>query len=296
MKLDQLTAPRAIDAAPQPDERSLDSARDKQQVRKLAQEFEAMLLLKMLRQMRESTKVLGEESDGNSYGGETMTDTIDAELARHLAGQRTLGIADVLVQAFESRNAPSRRSASRDSVTREGGRGSGATVAVPNTVAPPPATPVAPPSATPVASKHAQPEMALPIDAPLTSRFGWRIDPMTRKTKFHGGVDVRAAYGQEVPAPTAGRVVFAGEQGSYGLTIVLEHEAGVRSRYAHLSSVNVLAGEAVEAGQVVGRVGSSGRSTGPHLHVELSVNGKRVDPETAAKRLAGRLDGPIEAY
>lgn len=272
MRVDQPVSTRAIDAAPKPDEA--------QQIRQLAQEFEAMLLLKMLRQMRQSMLVLGEETEGTGFGGEIMTDTMDTELARHLASQRTLGLADVLARALESPSRPPSRATEPTGAPRPVGESRA----------------VAPSAVMPTEAKPGDPEIALPFDSLLTSRFGWRIDPISRKTRFHGGVDVRAAYGREVPAPTGGRVVFAGEQGGYGLTVVLEHEPGVQSRYAHLSSLDVAAGQTVEAGQVLGRVGSSGRSTGPHLHVELSVNGKRVDPEAAAVRLAGRLDGPIEAY
>lgn len=251
-----------------------------------------MLLLKMLRQMRESMLVLADDSDEGGYGGAVMTDTIDVELARHLARERSLGLADVLVNALEGRESQSRPASTEPRVSSSGSRGANSEARAASS----------PPRA-------ADPDIALPFDAPLTSRFGWRIDPLTQKTRFHGGIDVRAAYGREVPAPTGGRVVFAGEQGSYGLTVVLEHEPGVRSRYAHLSAIGVTEGQVVEKGQVMGLVGSTGRSTAPHLHVELSVNGKRVDPEAAATRLAGikrvggdpltpslRLGRPVEAY
>ncbi len=122
----------------------------------------------------------------------------------------------------------------------------------------------------------------MPLDVKTSSHFGWRQDPLGHGRKFHGGVDLKAAYGTDVPAAASGEVIFAGEQGSYGTLVVLKHDDGVETRYAHLSSTAVKPGERVEAGQVVGRVGSSGRSTGAHLHFEVRRNGQPVDPEQVA--------------
>ena len=80
----------------------------------------------------------------------------------------------------------------------------------------------------------------------------------------------------------SGKVTFAGERGGYGLLVVVEHPNGVETRYAHLSSTAVQPGDSVAAGQTIGRVGSSGRSTGPHLHFEVLLDGKRVNPEQIA--------------
>jgi murein DD-endopeptidase MepM/ murein hydrolase activator NlpD len=115
------------------------------------------------------------------------------------------------------------------------------------------------------------------------------MDPCGRGQRFHQGVDLAAAYGQAVPAVAPGQVVFAGEQQGYGLTVVVQHAGGVTSRYGHLSSLDVRTGESVGEGTLVGRVGSSGRSTGTHLHFEVRVNGQPVDPERAASRYASLL-------
>jgi murein DD-endopeptidase MepM/ murein hydrolase activator NlpD len=126
----------------------------------------------------------------------------------------------------------------------------------------------------------------LPTDARLTSHFGWRHDPFTGHARFHGGVDVRAAYGSDVPTAAAGRIVSTGTQGGYGLTVVVEHAPGLRTRYAHLSASLVRVGDEVTAGQSIGRAGHSGRATGPHLHFEVIQDGQRIDPELAAARFA----------
>jgi murein DD-endopeptidase MepM/ murein hydrolase activator NlpD len=133
--------------------------------------------------------------------------------------------------------------------------------------------------------------LSLPLESVTTSAFGWRRDPLNGRAKFHHGVDLRAAYGDTVPAAAGGTVVFAGERGGYGNLVIVRHEGGVETRYAHLSSIDVAAGASVDAGTPLGRAGSTGRSTAPHLHFEVLVNGERVDPERVAARL-GR--GPLK--
>jgi murein DD-endopeptidase MepM/ murein hydrolase activator NlpD len=112
----------------------------------------------------------------------------------------------------------------------------------------------------------------------VTSHFGWRRDPFTGKAKFHRGIDVRAAYGEDIQTAGAGRVVFSGNQRGYGTTVIVQHADGVKTRYAHLSAALVSAGDQVQAGQVLGRAGRSGRATGTHLHFEVMADGKHVDP------------------
>jgi murein DD-endopeptidase MepM/ murein hydrolase activator NlpD len=112
----------------------------------------------------------------------------------------------------------------------------------------------------------------------VTSEFGWRSDPITGAARFHRGIDIAAAYGREVPAAADGTVAFAGTQGGYGNLVVVRHANGAETRYAHLSQLDVREGDEVRAGDVVGRVGQTGRATGPHLHFELREAGQPVDP------------------
>jgi len=125
----------------------------------------------------------------------------------------------------------------------------------------------------------------------VSSAYGWREDPFTGLTRFHGGVDLRAAYGQAVPAAADGRVVAAADEDAYGLSVVIEHETGVRTRYAHLSAIEVAVGDSIQQGQEIGRVGQSGRATGPHLHFEVIQDGRRVDPSTVAALSGTGLGG-----
>jgi murein DD-endopeptidase MepM/ murein hydrolase activator NlpD len=113
----------------------------------------------------------------------------------------------------------------------------------------------------------------------VTSAFGWRRDPLTGEAKFHRGVDLRATYGQDVPASRRAGLSSAAPRVRTGTTVLLEHANGTRSRYAHLAVALVKAGDDIEAGQVVGRAGSSGRATGPHVHFELlDSRGTPINP------------------
>jgi murein DD-endopeptidase MepM/ murein hydrolase activator NlpD len=117
-----------------------------------------------------------------------------------------------------------------------------------------------------------------PVEGPVTGAFGERIDPFNGEGAFHTGVDISTAYGQPVIAPADGVVVFAGDAGGYGRLIVLEHGQGISTRYGHLASYAAAIGQSVRRGDVIGYVGRSGRSTGPHLHYEVRIQNVPVNP------------------
>jgi murein DD-endopeptidase MepM/ murein hydrolase activator NlpD len=121
--------------------------------------------------------------------------------------------------------------------------------------------------------------MPLSGDASVSSPFGYRRDPFLGLPALHPGVDLVQAYGDEIRATGAGRVVHAGPMGGYGIMVEIDHGNGLATRYAHMSEVLVEEGQEVAKGAVLGRIGSSGRSTGPHLHYEVRVDGEPVDPE-----------------
>nr|WP_157064157.1 M23 family metallopeptidase [Methylobacterium tarhaniae] len=128
-------------------------------------------------------------------------------------------------------------------------------------------------------------------DGGLSSTFGYRSDPFTRGLALHTGIDLRGEYGAPARATAAGTVTLADYSGGYGNMVEVDHGHGLVTRYAHLSAITVAPGQAVAAGQMVGRVGSTGRSTGTHLHYETRVDGEPVDPQRflrAGARLASR--------
>ena len=112
----------------------------------------------------------------------------------------------------------------------------------------------------------------------VTSDFGTRMDPYTAERKMHQGLDIATSHGQPVYSPSDGTVVFAGAEGGYGKVLVIDHGYGVKTRYGHVSELFVHAGDRVRRGDKVAAVGNTGRSTGPHLHYEVRVNGIPENP------------------
>jgi murein DD-endopeptidase MepM/ murein hydrolase activator NlpD len=113
----------------------------------------------------------------------------------------------------------------------------------------------------------------------FTSGFGVRSDPFLGRPAMHTGLDFRAAMGDPVRATANGKVVSAGWSGGYGRMIEISHGNGLSTRYGHLSEIGVKVGDPIKIGQVIGEVGSTGRSTGPHLHYETRIDGEAVDPQ-----------------
>lgn len=113
---------------------------------------------------------------------------------------------------------------------------------------------------------------------PINSKFGWRRDPVSGGGRMHTGVDIDCRYGQTVGASMGGVVYWAARRGGYGNLVVVDHGKGITTFYAHLSAIHVVAGQRVVAGQTLGLVGSTGRSTGPHLHYEVRARGCPVNP------------------
>ena len=227
----------------------------------VAREFESIIIHQLLQQMREAGSWKDDE-DGELFGTRLM-ETIDVELARQLAMGGGLGLAEALIPSLVGSISGGATSTPVNGIT------SGL-------------------AAESVAANSAARDGDLA--ATVTSDFGWRRDPIVGENRFHAGVDLRAAYGREVGAAQTGRVVQAGEEGGYGLTVVVEHRPGIQTRYAHLSSILVKPGEQVAARQAIGRAGQTGRATGTHVHFEVTQDGKPVDPST----LAGGLDGLLK--
>jgi murein DD-endopeptidase MepM/ murein hydrolase activator NlpD len=127
--------------------------------------------------------------------------------------------------------------------------------------------------------------IAVPVRKPLpgrlevTSGFGVRRDPFLGRPGMHIGLDLRGETGEPVRATAAGKIKIAGWDGGYGNMVEIDHGSGLSTRFGHLSKIEVKVGQKVQIGQVVGRVGSTGRSTGPHLHYETRINGDAVNPQ-----------------
>jgi murein DD-endopeptidase MepM/ murein hydrolase activator NlpD len=127
--------------------------------------------------------------------------------------------------------------------------------------------------------------VAVPVRKPIigevdmSSPFGMRMDPFNGRPAVHTGIDLRGDTGEPVRATATGRVTIAGREGGYGNMVEINHGNGLASRYGHLSQIGVKVGQFVRIGETIGRIGSTGRSTGPHLHYETRINGEAVDPQ-----------------
>jgi len=120
--------------------------------------------------------------------------------------------------------------------------------------------------------------MRWPTWGRVSSNFGWRKDPFTGLRAWHTGVDIAAPLGRNVVSTAEGKVVFAGWNGNYGKCVIVRHQFGYETVYGHLSQILVRVGDQVKKNQIIGKVGSTGRSTGPHLHYEVRRYGKVINP------------------
>ncbi|WP_242058267.1 murein hydrolase activator EnvC [Microcoleus sp. FACHB-SPT15] len=123
-------------------------------------------------------------------------------------------------------------------------------------------------------------QLTYPSDASITSSFGWRRHPILGYSRFHSGIDFGASYGSTIRAADRGTVIFAGWYGGYGYTVVIDHGGSISTLYGHSSKLYVSEGQSVQRGQAIAAVGSTGLSTGPHLHFEVRKDGAPVDPSS----------------
>lgn len=129
-------------------------------------------------------------------------------------------------------------------------------------------------------NKYAGGKMEWPVPASqkITSLYGYRIHPILNKKKLHTGIDIRAGSGSNVIASNNGKVIYSGYYGGYGNTVIIDHGGKISTLYAHNSRLLVKGGDEVKRGQVISKVGSTGLSTGPHLHFEVRINGQHTNP------------------
>jgi murein DD-endopeptidase MepM/ murein hydrolase activator NlpD len=132
-----------------------------------------------------------------------------------------------------------------------------------------------------------------PVGGQVTGSFGERIDPFNGEGAFHSGVDISSPVGTQIIAPADGVVVLSDFMGGYGRCIEIDHGSGIHTRYGHLSGFAVAAGQAVRRGDVIGFVGDSGRSTGPHLHYEVRINDTPVNPYKYLRMTVAQSGGVV---
>jgi murein DD-endopeptidase MepM/ murein hydrolase activator NlpD len=238
---------------------------------KAAKGLEAHFIRQMLSEMRSSSPG-GLLDDG--FAGSTFREMLDEKLADQMAAGGGIGIAKAVQRELEKGVNRSTLLTEQEpggahrstSLTCQGSAGANRSISL----------------TCPASSVRAYARTALtiqPVDGAITSPFGARLDPLDGDLRGHAGLDLRAPAGSPARAAGAGTVVRAEAAGGYGNLVVVDHGGGLETRYAHLAHIDVEPGQRIEAGQSLGLVGATGRTTGPHLHFEVRRDGRAIDPE-----------------
>jgi len=227
--------------------------------RKAAKQLESFFLRQFLTEARPKSSML----DGG-FAGDTFRDMLDSALADSMAASGGFGLTNTFETALGG--TPEASKAIPSSTTQALAAGFPLVSATTR-------APIAIPD-----HAHLPGEMVRPAVGRFSSRFGQRLDPIDHVPKGHNGLDIAAREGTPVVAALDGTVKRAGPAGTYGNLVVIEHPDGSETRYAHLSTISVKPGQHLVAGQPLGAVGTTGRSTGPHLHFEVRRDGRPVDP------------------
>ncbi|HEY1812722.1 MAG TPA: peptidoglycan DD-metalloendopeptidase family protein [Kofleriaceae bacterium] len=209
-----------------------------------------------LRQLLSEAQPQG--TDGG-FAGDTFKQMFNEAVADKMASAGGIGLADVFSKQLEK---------------QAGGSASATSPASPEVAhagLPMPSHDLGP-------SVDGLPRLVMPVAGRASSGYGERFDPIQHKEIKHPGFDLAAPTGTTVDAAASGTVTHAGPAGTYGNLIIIKHADGVETRYAHLSATSVKEGDHVDAGQPIGAVGTTGYSTGPHLHFEVRKDGKPIDP------------------
>lgn len=250
-----------------------DDAAARLQKQKAAQEFASFLFLEVIKAMR-ATVQSNTFDESDKFAADAYMSLADMEVARAMAQKEGIGLSKFIERALDVYDRVPTPSVPREAI---------AVLGVPHE---PSQNPVAPrperDNLTPVRTRKtvstSEAPLSLPVDGRITSHFGLRADPLGKGERRHAGIDIAAPAGTPVKAIAAGTVVFSGPAGGYGNLVAIDHGNGITTRYAHNRALLVSIGERVTLGQEIAQVGSTGRSTGPHLHFEVLRDGRAVDP------------------
>ena len=217
---------------------------------KAGKEFESFFVSYLLKVMRESLPKDGWM--GGGPGGDLYTSLMDQQVAEEISGGNGLGLSGMIREAMERQSGP--------------------------TPEPPPITGV-PPALPPSIPPENPPQGFLPpVGGVLSSGYGVRFHPILHRERFHDGIDIAAAENTPVYPARNGEVIFSGWKEGYGNLVILRHEDGYTTRYAHNAVNLVREGDKARRGEAIATVGQTGKATGPHLHFEIRKDGHPVDP------------------
>ncbi|CAG1065607.1 Murein DD-endopeptidase MepM [uncultured bacterium] len=237
-------------------------SRGEKELRAAAAEFESLFINQMMKSMRDTIGKSELFDGGNAE--DIYTSMLDTELSKNMAKSGGIGLADMLLRQLSD--------------------GTGESPAELQPVAPKPfVMEAAPVKAAPApVGPAAENSFSFPLKEMkrISSAFGERTDPFTGKSRFHHGLDIAAESGTPVYPASPGKVIFSGKKGGYGNMVEILHNDGLVTRYGHNFENIVKEGDIVNPSQAIAYVGSTGRSTGPHLHFEVLKGGKALDPES----------------
>ncbi len=237
----------------------------------VVKDLEALFIYEMLKEMRQTTQ---SGFLGKGMGNDIYSSLFDMEVSKMFA-ERGLGLGELILKQINGRE---QNKAERSSSPREELKISSLKKEIT------PVSQVKPGGEEGVSKVDDQGTPgSIPVDGRISSQFGWRADPFSGDEKFHSGIDIAAPSGREIYPINKGRVIFSGMTQGYGNTVVIDHGDGYVSKYGHNLTNLVVVGDSVDPGQVIALVGSTGRSTGPHLHFELQHQGKKVNPQELIK-------------
>jgi murein DD-endopeptidase MepM/ murein hydrolase activator NlpD len=226
----------------------------------VAREFEAMLLAQMIAAMRKTVPESG--LLGSSPHRQVLDGVFDMEMARALSSDQGLGLSEVLMRQLGLDTEKAGAKKPDDGPAHVHGA----------------AAPQAGAAAAEPAPDASGSDLTLPVRGRVSSGFGPRKHPVDGRTHFHSGIDVAAPRGSEIVSPAAGEVVETGSGGASGRFLRVRHGDGTVSSYAHLDRIEVREGDRIAGGQLLGTVGTTGRTTGPHLHLSVHREGNAIDP------------------
>lgn len=232
--------------------------------RQAAMEFEALLLTQLTAALNPTVDD-AEDNVFSSTSGDMYKQMFSEQIAKIMANNGGVGVADTILQQLREKATAKSPALERAIQTAQ---------AVQKEASAIPALKI---NAITEAEEMPTAWQA-PLQGRITSDFGLRHDPINGQQRSHHGIDIAAPRGTPIGAAGAGTVVFAGRRGGYGNTVIVEQPDGKQTLYAHADQLLVNVGDVVDAGQTIATVGSTGRSTGPHLHFEVRENGQPVDP------------------
>ncbi|HEY4243353.1 MAG TPA: peptidoglycan DD-metalloendopeptidase family protein [Kofleriaceae bacterium] len=224
-----------------------------------AQQLEAFFL----RQVLAEARTTGDSSVDSGFAGDTFKQMFDEAVADKMSAAGGIGLSDLFAQQLRKGTSVASAPPSAAATMASKAAPIDATAAV---------------SAATASEAIGAPKFVLPVSGRPSSGYGMRLDPIKHTEIKHPGFDLAAPTGTPVSAAAAGTVTHAGPAGTYGNLVTIRHENGFETRYAHLSAVSVQVGQHVAPGDPIGKVGTTGYSTGPHLHFEVRHDGATVDP------------------